>query len=90
MALWTIAHQAPLSMGILQAKVPEWVAMPSSKGSSQPRSAAFQADSLPSESPEKILILEKYVKSLLFLKVCFYQCLLYIVCNVHFIQLFGA
>ena len=34
--LWTIAHQAPLSMGTLQA-ILEWVAMPSSRGSSQPR-----------------------------------------------------
>ena len=33
---WTIAHQAPLSMGILQARILEWVAMLSSKGSSQP------------------------------------------------------
>ena len=32
-----IAHQVPLSMGILQASVLEWVAMPSSRGSSQPR-----------------------------------------------------
>ena len=29
--------QAPLSMGILQARVLEWVAMPSSRGSSQSR-----------------------------------------------------
>ena len=28
---WTIAHQAPLSMGILQARILEWVAMPSSR-----------------------------------------------------------
>ena len=34
---WTVAHQAPLSMGMLQARVLEWVAMPSSRGSSQPR-----------------------------------------------------
>ena len=34
---WTIVHQAPLSMGILQEIVLEWVAMPSSRGSSQPR-----------------------------------------------------
>ena len=34
---WTIAHQAPLSIGILQARIVEWVAMPSSRGSSQPR-----------------------------------------------------
>ena len=26
---WTLAHQAPLSMGILQARILEWVAMPS-------------------------------------------------------------
>ena len=29
---WTVAHQAPLSMGILQAEILEWVAMPSSRG----------------------------------------------------------
>ena len=34
---WTAAHQAPLSMGILQARIQEWVAMPSSRGSSWPR-----------------------------------------------------
>ena len=34
---WTRAHQAPLSMGIIQAKILEWVAIPSSRGSSQPR-----------------------------------------------------
>ena len=34
---WTVAHQAPLSMGILQAGIPEWVAMPSSRRSAQPR-----------------------------------------------------
>ena len=34
---WTVAHQAPLSMGILQATTLEWVAMPSSRRASQPR-----------------------------------------------------
>ena len=34
---WTVARQAPLSMGILQARILKWVAMPSSRGSSQPR-----------------------------------------------------
>ena len=33
----TVACQDPLSMGILQARKLEWVAMPSSRGSSQPR-----------------------------------------------------
>ena len=37
MILWTAALQAPLSMEILQARILEWVAMPSSRGSSQPR-----------------------------------------------------
>ena len=27
---WTVAHQAPLSIGILPARILEWVAMPSS------------------------------------------------------------
>ena len=36
-APWTVAHQALLSMGILQARILEGVAMPSSSGSSQPR-----------------------------------------------------
>ena len=35
--LWTVACQDPLSMGILQTRTLEWVAMPSSRGSSQPR-----------------------------------------------------
>ena len=37
MTLWTVACQAPLSMGILQERILEWVAMPSSSRSSQPR-----------------------------------------------------
>ena len=34
---WTIAQQAPLSMGTPQARILEWVAMHFSRGSSQPR-----------------------------------------------------
>ena len=34
---WTVARQAPLSMGILQARILERVTMASSRGSSQPR-----------------------------------------------------
>ena len=33
---WTIAPKARLLMGILQASILKWVAMPSSRGSSQP------------------------------------------------------
>ena len=54
-----VACQAPLPMGILKARILEWVAMPSSRGSSQPevkpRSPTLQADSLPSEPPGKPL-----------------------------------
>ena len=35
--LWTVTCQAPLSMGSLPAGILEWVAMPSSRASSQPR-----------------------------------------------------
>ena len=54
----TVAHQALLSTGIFQARILEWVAMPSSNGSSQPRgikprSPALQVDSLLSEPPGK-------------------------------------
>ena len=53
----TVAHQAPLSTGILQARILEWVAMPSSRDLPNPgielRSPALQADSLPSEPPGK-------------------------------------
>ena len=58
--LWTAARQAPLSMGILQARILEWVAMPSSRGSSQPRDRTpvscllnWQVDSLPLAPPGK-------------------------------------
>ena len=34
---WTVAQQAPLSMRILQARILEWVAIPSFRGSSQSR-----------------------------------------------------
>ena len=55
---WTVAHQAPLSIGILQARILEWVAMPSFRGALpnlgiKLRSLALQVDSLPSEPPGK-------------------------------------
>ena len=53
----TVARQAPLSMGILQARIMEWVACPPPRHLSnpgmEPRSPALQADSLPSEPPGK-------------------------------------
>ena len=46
---WTAARQAPLSIGILQARIPEWVPMPSSRDlpnpGIEPRSTTVQADS---------------------------------------------
>ena len=36
-SLWTVDRLALPSIGILQARILEWVAMPSSRGSSQPR-----------------------------------------------------
>ena len=53
---WTVACQTPLSMGILQARILEWVAMPFSKGSSRPRyrtRVSCIADSLPAKPPGK-------------------------------------
>ena len=32
---WTVALEVPLSVGVLQARILEWVVMPSSRGSSQ-------------------------------------------------------
>ena len=37
----TVAHQAPVSMGILQARILEWVAFSFSRGSSQPRDQTY-------------------------------------------------
>ena len=55
----TVAHQAPLSTRILQARILEWVAISSFRGSSQPRDRirvpALQVDSLPAELPRKLL-----------------------------------
>ena len=47
--LWTVASQAPLSMGILQTRILEWVSMSPSRGSSNPgiesRSPTLPVDS---------------------------------------------
>ena len=55
--LWAVTCQALLSMGILQARISERVAMTSSRDppnpGTEPRSPALQADSLLSEPPEK-------------------------------------
>ena len=54
---WTVARQVPLSMGILQARILEWVAISFPRDlpdpGIKPGSPALQADSLPSEPPGK-------------------------------------
>ena len=54
---WTVARQAPLPMEILQVRILEWVAMPSSRGSFKlgikPRSPTLQVDYSLSEPPGK-------------------------------------
>ena len=55
---WTAACQAPLFMGILQARILEWVSVSFWPGDLsnpeiEPRSPALQADSLPAEPPGK-------------------------------------
>ena len=54
---WTATCWVPLSIGILQARIMEWVASLFSKGFSQPRDQTqlfpLQVDSLPSESQGK-------------------------------------
>ena len=44
--LWTVARQAPLSMGILQASILKWAALSSSKGSSQLRNGTLASPAL--------------------------------------------
>ena len=43
----TVTCQVPLSMGIPQARILEWVALPSSRGSSQPSDRAKSLQSCP-------------------------------------------
>ena len=45
--LWTEAHQASLSLGILQARILEWVAMPSSRAHN---STIYKTDNMPSRT----------------------------------------
>ena len=68
-SLWMVAHQAALSMGILQARILEWVAMPTSRGSSWPRDwmhvlcfLHWQAGSLPPAPPRNPSSLNGYIQ----------------------------
>ena len=56
--------------GILQARILEWVAFPSSRGSStgiEPRSPALQADSLLAE--DRVLVIKNHLSVLKMLKM---------------------
>ena len=57
---WTVAHQAPLSMEF--SRILDWVTVPSPgdlpNPGIDPRSPALQADSLPTESPGKPMLLK--------------------------------
>ena len=61
-----VAHQVPLSMGISQARILEWVAIPFSRDllalGIKPRSPALQADSLLSKPPGKPIIQKTWVQ----------------------------
>ena len=64
---WTVAHKTPLSMGILQARILEWVECPPPgdlpNAGIEPRSPALQADSLLAEPQGKPqTIMEKDIK----------------------------
>ena len=54
---WTVDHQAPLSMGILQARILDCIAMPSPRDFPNPgiehRTPTLQVDSLQAELPGK-------------------------------------
>ena len=68
---WTVAHQAPLSIGILQARILEWVSISFSRDlpnpGIKPRSPALQADPLPSEPPGKLFkIMTRYFENKIF------------------------
>ena len=67
---WTVVHQVPPSIGILQERVLEWVAMPSSRRSSPPRDQTsvsyllhWQAGSLPLAPPGKPLYMYTHISS---------------------------
>ena len=66
--LWTAAHQAPLSMGF-QARILEWIAMPSTRGSSQPRDQMYRCESwtvkgwAPKNWCFRIVVLEKTLEN---------------------------
>ena len=73
LTLWTVASQVPLSMGFFQARILVWVAISSSRGSSNPTikhvasaASALQADSWTTEPSGK----PKVILNKLKIKIC--------------------
>ena len=64
-SLWTVACQVPMSMGF-SARILQWVGIPTSRGSSQPRDLLslmhWQAGSLPVVPPGKPISGHEFVQ----------------------------
>ena len=78
---WVVARQPPLSMGILQARILEWLTMPCSRGSShpgmEPRSPALQVGSEPPAKPIQNYVYTYIIKKLyiyIYIYIYIYQC----------------
>ena len=75
---WTVATQASLSMGILQTRILEWVTIPSSRASSQPRDQTqvyfTAAELITTEGkPYLYLYIIKYYSAMKRMKYCHLQ-----------------
>ena len=83
--LWTVAHQTALSTGILQARILEWVALPSSRDlpnpGIEPRSPSLQVDSLPAEGSPYVCMcicvcvyIFTYIYQKIYVHIFFFRC----------------
>ena len=88
MMLWTVAHQAPLSMGFFRQKYWSGFAMPFSRGSSQPRDWTlisyiylhWQAGSLPLIPPGKPTHIYMWMEYILLEYISLGGIIIYIIC----------
>ena len=80
--LWTVAYQAPLSMGFSRQEYWSGLPFPSPRDlpdpGIEPRSPALEADALTSESPEKLLLILWYAANELFLLSCVWKTIIYL------------
>ena len=74
---WTVAHQAPLSMGFSRQEYCSGLPFPSPGDlpdpGIEPWSPAFQADSSPSEPPGKPSLISKYTTIIIIIKMVWYE-----------------